>query len=285
MTGVIGVDGEVTFSVEHPEAGSVSGTVRVRDRHVEVTSDRLTALTGGTSMRDSRRLAATLARLGVTVSLADDRGTIITIGDVRARLVDRLLTRSRFVRISRWRDARAIATSSEPAVLDIAAPPPGTPWPPVPTVRRRWGPITTTHDPDGGGHPRLYLTDASDPAAPGPLGVYLLHPGTTTIGSGEGLDLRLAHLDALQAEIVCTDDDEYVLVARGTTVPSTVGGRQQSRQTLRTGSRIQLGPWRMSYVRDEFADHGRPYGGRIGGELGHQRSQRVPTYRAGRQGF
>ncbi len=29
----------------------------------------------------------------------------------------------------------------------------------------------------------------------------------------------------------------------------------------------------MSFFREEYADHGRPYGGRIGGELGHQRTQ------------
>ena len=29
----------------------------------------------------------------------------------------------------------------------------------------------------------------------------------------------------------------------------------------------------MSFYREEYADHGRPYGGRIGGEIGHQRPQ------------
>ena len=42
---------------------------------------------------------------------------------------------------------------------------------------------------------------------------------------------------------------------------------------LRTGARIELGPWTLLYAREEHADHGRPYGGRIGGELGHQRPQ------------
>ena len=31
--------------------------------------------------------------------------------------------------------------------------------------------------------------------------------------------------------------------------------------------------WTMTFYREEYADHGRPYGGRIGGELGHQRPQ------------
>ena len=42
---------------------------------------------------------------------------------------------------------------------------------------------------------------------------------------------------------------------------------------LRTGTRVDVGPWTLSYFREEYADHGRPYGGRIGGELGHQLSQ------------
>jgi hypothetical protein len=29
----------------------------------------------------------------------------------------------------------------------------------------------------------------------------------------------------------------------------------------------------LTFVREEYADHGRPYGGRIGGELGRQRRQ------------
>ena len=29
----------------------------------------------------------------------------------------------------------------------------------------------------------------------------------------------------------------------------------------------------MSFYREEYADHGRPYGGRVGGEIGHQRPQ------------
>jgi hypothetical protein len=29
----------------------------------------------------------------------------------------------------------------------------------------------------------------------------------------------------------------------------------------------------MTFFREEFADHGRPYGGRVGGEIGHQRPQ------------
>lgn len=51
-------------------------------------------------------------------------------------------------------------------------------------------------------------------------------------------------------------------------------------QLLRTGSRLEMGRWTMSYFRSEEADHGRSHGGRIGGELGYQRPQETPRYRA-----
>ena len=45
------------------------------------------------------------------------------------------------------------------------------------------------------------------------------------------------------------------------------------RQLLRTGTRVEVGTHRLVFFREEYADHGRPYGGRIGGEAGHQRPQ------------
>jgi predicted GNAT family acetyltransferase len=42
-----------------------------------------------------------------------------------------------------------------------------------------------------------------------------------------------------------------------------------------------MGAWRLVFARDEFADHGRPYGGRNGGEGAHQRRQAPrPDYAA-----
>jgi hypothetical protein len=42
---------------------------------------------------------------------------------------------------------------------------------------------------------------------------------------------------------------------------------------LRTGARFTMGGWTFVYARDEFADHGRPYGGREGGEGTYQPQQ------------
>ena len=52
-----------------------------------------------------------------------------------------------------------------------------------------------------------------------------------------------------------------------------VNGAHVDSAVLRTASRVQVGEWTMSFFREEYADHGRPFGGRIGGELGYQRPQ------------
>jgi hypothetical protein len=66
--------------------------------------------------------------------------------------------------------------------------------------------------------------------------------------------------------------DEYVLDTYGAEV--LVHGAVVKRTTiLRTGARIDVGGHSLSFFREEHADHGRPYGGRSGGEIGHQRRQ------------
>jgi hypothetical protein len=56
-------------------------------------------------------------------------------------------------------------------------------------------------------------------------------------------------------------------------------GAPVSSRALHTGDRIELGRWTLSYYREEFADHGRPYSGRQGGELAYQREQGEPRAR------
>jgi hypothetical protein len=107
-----------------------------------------------------------------------------------------------------------------------------------------------------------------------------LLPTRTSIGSGAEADLQLAGLSPLHAEIRHTDDDEYVLYPigelAGSSMSAETSGRKDGGQVLRTGARIELGQWKMAYFREEFADHGRPFGGRVGGELARQKPQRDP---------
>jgi hypothetical protein len=73
--------------------------------------------------------------------------------------------------------------------------------------------------------------------------------------------------------VVHDDADELVLEDRAAAGTTRVNGLPVERRILRTGNRVELCPWTFSYWRAEYADHGRPYGGRIGGELGHQKPQ------------
>jgi hypothetical protein len=292
VTAVLHLAADLTFDIDVPADGvrpaaQLHGTVRASGNLVRIHSDDILAIAGQPSRAAVRALADELARLGLAVEVSGPDGVIVTLGAVKAPRLQRLVTRSRHLRLGGW--GRVLSTvlarqrsGSRAVHLTSSGLPPGTPWPLLPMMRDLPRIVTTTHAPTGGaGSPRLYLADTSDPAVSRRVGMFLLPTDGVTIGSGDGVGLRLAGTDELQAEIVRTDDDEYVLVARSSKVLSTVAGHQLPRQTLRTGSRIQLGTWRLSYVRDEFADHGRPYGGRIGGELGRQRTQPKPENRQG----
>jgi hypothetical protein len=131
--------------------------------------------------------------------------------------------------------------------------------------------ITTTHDPAGGGHPRLVFAsggtaELASAAGGGVQREFRLLPGRTVIGSGAGCDLRLAGLADRHAEVRRDEADEYVFVQLGPPDGSRVNGQPVLEAVLHTGDRLELGEWGLSFARDEYADHGRPDGGRQGGE-------------------
>ena len=89
------------------------------------------------------------------------------------------------------------------------------------------------------------------------------------------LCMRVRHAQFWSGQDCCFPEclyrDEYVVHALD---PDTrVNGARVDQQFLRTGSRLRVGRWTLAYSRDEYADHGRPHGGRIGGELGRQQPQ------------
>ena len=138
-------------------------------------------------------------------------------------------------------------------------------------AQQRSEPVTTTHAERGAGDPRLVLTPREDPWPGDQQLVFRLDRDVTTVGSDTGAGVRLPDLRDGHAQIHHDPDDEFVVVAvRGEV---RVNGEPVERQLLRTGSRLEVGPWTLSYYREEYADHGRPYGGRVGGEVGHQRPQ------------
>jgi len=143
--------------------------------------------------------------------------------------------------------------------------------------------VTTTHAAWGAGRPHLIVW--SD----GRRFEYDLVPDLVRIGSAKGGELVLPGIDPLHAEIEHDDRDEFVLTLHGegemNANPEAEGTHPGNRsETLRTGARFTAGPWTFVFSREEFADHGRPYGGRIGGEFSDQPPQPArPDYSKQRQ--
>lgn len=128
---------------------------------------------------------------------------------------------------------------------------------------------TTTHAERGAGNPLLRITRDGERTE------FPLTDEVVRIGSAAGNELRLADTDPVHATITHDERDEYVLTLHGdgemNANPTAAGTHESERsETLRTGARFTTGPWNFSFAREEFADHGRPYGGRRGGEYSDQ---------------
>jgi len=281
MVLAVRLDIDLDFSVEF-EGSEITGTVTASGTEIEVrVSDPAGLVSGGrSSIRAVRQVALELAKRGAVVSLAGEAGVLARIGAVRASVADRLLTGSPHISVRSY-PALLAAARSKPSGQSPLFVPPLTLVPLAPTLERnRQRHITTTHYTPGSGRPRLIFVLGSEYWDGRPPREFDLKPGgVTTIGSAENADLRLAGLEPAHAEIRHDENDEYYLHVLGEQTvfpvldPDSGGGR-----ILRTGARIELGEWRMGYFREEFADHGRPFGGRLGGELAEQKPQ-VPRHR------
>ncbi|MGC1209180.1 MAG: FHA domain-containing protein [Ornithinimicrobium sp.] len=281
------IEADLTFSMERASADGgqteqMSGTLTGNGRHLEVRCDDVGALSSGSSLREARLIAAALAEQGLSVSLAGTQGPIVTIGDVKAGLATRLATRSKHIRIDNIRAVAGLRGSvGKGRGSDTSMLPPPTLFPIAPTFRWSRRRATTTHDPEGGGRPRLVFAMGSAATANDPRRIFHLLRTGTSIGSDDSCDLQLAGIDGVQALVRRDANDEYLIVAAGTSIPTKVNGVTVTHeQVLRTGSRVQVGPWTMTYTREEFADHGRPFGGRAGGEFSQQKKQPPPQYKA-----
>lgn len=270
------VQADLCFSVETPDRETVTGELTGRGSQLDLRVSDPAAFAGGADAAGVRRLADELAGLGLVVRVRDREGTaLLSLGDVRSPWWQRPLTRSPHLRIAGVRGlataARGRARSEDGRLPGGGLAPPSTPYPLAPTfLRRPVRRVTTTHDPARGGGPRLVEVPREGvlrSAHP----VHWLQREVTTIGSDAACDLVLPGLAPRHAEVHHDADDEFVLVALDPDV--RVHGRRVGRQQLRTSARVDLGPRTLTFVREEYADHGRPFGGRIGGELGVQRRQ------------
>lgn len=289
---MIAVDADLQFTIT-PGAGPegqavpISGSVTGHGSKLRIFIDGIGSTDRAAGSRLLRELGRVLAANGLEASVHGPRGILATVGNVQPSLFGRLFIRSRHVRLGSLSTLLRTLRSSRSSFSIASLVPPLTPWPLAPTFRRLPRRITTTHDPESGGRPRLFFAGSDNPLPGEETYVFYLRAGgVTTIGSAAESHLLLDGIEHHQAEIRRNELDEYVLVATGS-APCRVNGRLVGRvngqpghsQYLRTGSRIDIGSWSMIYFRLEHADHGRPYGGRIGGEAGHQRPQGVPVYR------
>ncbi|WP_026549453.1 FHA domain-containing protein [Arthrobacter sp. Br18] len=284
MNSPIHLDIDLVFSlVEPPQGGDpaehLSGTVTAAGTTIEVFVDNPGAFGGSDmpSLAGIRSLAKALAGQGLAVSVAGPKGNLVSLGAVKSSRAQRLLTRSPHIRLGSPSTLAPLLRVGRRALESSGSKvgmPPSTPFPLVPTANRRIKrTITTTHNAPGSGRPRLIFVEDSATWEGQVPREFELSQDRSSIGSAPGSSLQLGGLQDLHAEIVHTADDEYVLIPHGP-VGGSVNARGES--ILRTGARVQLGPWRLAFFREEYADHGRPFGGRSGGELAYQRPQRNP---------
>ncbi len=269
------VDADLSFSLERDGTEPVTGRLHGSDNRLTLEVSDPGAFAGAGDAAGIRALAESFAERGIRVRVEHEQVHLVTLGAVRAPWWQRRATGSKRIRLGSlrgaWTSARSRVRDSEPVLPTAAMFPPATLWPVAPTFApRARRVVTTTHDPGRGGSARLVLEKArvwGGERQP----VFWLEDGLT-IGSRPGSGIELAGLEELHATVHHDQDDEWVVVAASGT--TRVHGAVVERQILRTGARVQVGGHVLAFRRDEHADHGRPYYGRIGGELGRQLPQK-----------
>lgn len=213
-----------------------------------------------------RSLAEALASRSLTLTVVGPKGRVATMGSVPRSWLQRRLTGSSHIRAGSLAAMLPLVRMPRKANAHVAAVPLSllpavTMLPIAPTMRRRSRyPVTTTHDPEGGGRPRLVFAPGLSAQPGGRQRAVDLQPRVTTIGSASDSDLSIGGLAYRHAEIRRDADDEFVFVQLSSTHGSLVNGEPAGENLLRTGTRIELGGATMSFFREELADHGRPYG-------------------------
>ena len=270
------LDIDLDFSYTDESGAVTNGRATAAGTEVTVSLDHLAPLAGAglPPLEEIRPLADLLARKGLSVTVAGPDGNIVSLGKVDAPASQRLVTRSPHIKLGNLGSLLPLLRQGRRRPKGVPLLPPSTPLPLIPTVQRKIiRRITTTHYARGGGRPRLiFVQDAATWTGQIPREV-ALSEDVTTIGSQPGSDVQLEGLEALHAEIRHDAEDEYVLVPHG---PVSGSVSRTGPSVLRTGARIQMGQWCLAFFREEFADHGRPYGGRSGGELAYERPQLDP---------
>lgn len=275
----LAVDADLQFSVDIPGSRTVTGELTGSGKAMQLRVSDPILFTGRSDAGAVRGLAKSLAGQGLLLRVIAPSGPLVTLGAAKTSWLQRRVTGSRHIRLERsasiWLLLRGRSRAPVGGTLPLAelAPPP-TLFPIAPTMARRGRPpVTTTHSRPGGGNPRMIMAPRPHPRPGDRRPEFPLLGDVVTIGSGVECDIRLPRLEPVHAEFRHDEQDEYVVVRVGAPGGTRVNGAPVDSAVLRTGSRVEVGEWTMSFYREEYADHGRPYGGRIGGELGYQRPQ------------
>lgn len=264
------VDADLWFSVTVAGREPICGSLVGSGSDLTLTVSDPAAFAGSGDAVTLRRVADELAAAGLRLRVTDPSGTaLLVLGSVRCPWWQRPVTRSPHMRLA---GLRGLVAASRGRMRDEGAGPSLTPpYPVAPTfLRRPVRRVTTTHDPARGGGPRLVHVPGDGvwrPESP----VHWLQDRVTVLGSDPSCDVVLPGLAPRHVEVHHDEADEFVLLALAPGV--RVYGEQVRRHLLRTSARIEVGGHVLVYVREEYADHGRPFAGRIGGELGRQRPQ------------
>jgi hypothetical protein len=124
-----------------------------------------------------------------------------------------------------------------------------------------------------GGHPRLVIATGGhapigSPEAAGIQRAFTLDGDAVTIGSADTQDVQLTGLEPEHGVIRReADADEWVYSDVHPSTASRVDGALTDGAGLHHGDRLELGAVTLVFQRDEEADHGRPDGGREGGDF------------------
>ena len=278
---LVEIDADLRVELTGLDGQSAKGHLYGEGNRLTFEIDSPGVFAGNDDAPTVRAAAEMFAERGIAIKVVHDGQHLVTIGDVRAPWWQRRATGSRHIRVGSvrgaWTSLRSRTSGQGPVLPSAEAFPPPTMLPIAPTfgLRRRRRP-TTTHDPHGTGTPRLAVERAS--MMPGERQqVFWLDRVECGIGSDPSNAIVLPGLEPFHAVVTHDDRDEFVVSTAGPEV--RVHGAPITTQVLRSGARIEVGQHCLAFYRDEFADHGRPYGGRSGGELGRQRPQ--PPRRAG----
>ncbi len=271
-------------SQSNQESELVTGTIEAAGKDIVVRCDNpdvfLDSGVGNPVLM--RMLADVLDSHDTTISFEGPQGRIVRIGKLKNPIIQRLMTGTRHIEFGSSSTLVSLAkkrfSARNQGDMGQLLPPP-TLVPLLPTFNRtNRKRITTTNYAYGAGHPRLlFVIDAERWDGHPPL-IFDLNKTVTTIGSSPLSDLVLSGAEPFHAEIRHVEQDEYVLypfspAGTGIDPVNTTASWAEGGVVLRTGARVQIAGWKMAFFREEYADHGRPYGGRAGGEWAHQRTQ------------